>query len=537
MVMRVGGLASGMDIDGLVEKLMQAEKAPLNKLYQNKQKYEWQRDAYRDVNKELKAFDEYIQKNMMYKKDFAKKNVVSSNSAVSATPTTAQNGQTLNIDNIEQLARAGNTKSTNTAIAAGTAGTTKLSELNGGAGITPGTVELSVLQTDGSYKDVSLTFSANDTIDDVISKLKNGEDGKGTGLNAFYDKESGKISISTRATGAGKEFKEATPDGANPGDYTFTSTTASVVVKAGDSFFNQLGFATNDLRDPANQEGASVGKGLITNGENAKLTVNGMEIERQTNTFELDGFNVTLNNTFNGVGSQPISLTTKTDTDNMVDKIKKFVETYNGLIESLNSQVKEKKHRDYAPLTDEQKKDMEEKEIEAWEEKAKSGILRSDSIIQSVLGNMRTDMYSKGSGSSKEFDMLFKIGVTTSSKTSENGKLEIDEDKLRAAIEKDPDAVYELFTGTTENPGIADRLQKSIKTATIQIEKKAGKADSVNNTFNLGLTLNDTETRINNWKTKLANIEERYWKQFTAMENAINKANQQSASLFSGQTQ
>lgn len=535
MVMRVGGLASGMDIDSLVEKLMQAEKAPLNKLYQNKQKYEWQRDAYRDVNKQLKSFDDYIQKNMMYKKDFAKKNVVSSNSAVSATPTTAQNGQTLNIDSVEQLARSGNAIGQDK-IAAGTEGTKKLSEVI--SGITPGEVKMSVLQTDGTYKDVTLNFSASDTIDDVISKLKNGEDGKGTGLNAFYDKNTGKISISTRATGAGETYKKAVPNDAKPGEITYFDTKASVVIKEdNNNFFGGLGFATQDLRNPEDREGPSVGKGLITNGENAKLTVNGMEIERQTNTFELDGFNVTLNNTFNGAGAQPISLTTKTDTDNMVDKIKKFVETYNGLIESLNSQVKEKKYRDYAPLTDEQKKEMEEKEIEAWEEKAKSGILRSDSIIQSVLGNMRTDMYSKGSGSSKEFDMLYKIGITTSSKTSDNGKLEIDEDKLRAAIEKDPDAVYELFSGTTENPGIADRLQKSIKTATIQIEKKAGKAGSVNNTFNLGLTLNDTETRINNWKTKLANIEERYWKQFTAMEQAINKANQQSSMLFAGQTQ
>ena len=104
------------------------------------------------------------------------------------------------------------------------------------------------------------------------------------------------------------------------------------------------------------------------------------------------------------------------------------------LIESLNSQVKEKQYRDYTPLTDEQKKEMEEKEIEAWEVKAKSGLLRGDTIIQSVLSNMRSNMYSKGSGSSTEFDMLFKIGITTSSKTSDNGKLEIDEDKLRAAI-------------------------------------------------------------------------------------------------------
>lgn len=536
MVMRIGGLASGMDIDSMVEKLMQAEKVPLNKLYQNKQKFEWQRDAYRDVNKKLKSFDEYIQKNMMYKKDFAKKNVVSSNSAVSAIPTSAQNGQTLNIENVTKIAKSGSTIGSGV-IAAGTAGTTKLSELNGGAGISAGEVNMSVLQTDGTYKDVKMTFSASDTIDNVIEKIKNGDDGKGTGLNAFYDKESGKISISTRATGKGSEEVSYSIPSDNPGqDPTTFNAKASAIITSGEEFFAGLGFAQ--------------GKALITNGENAKLTVNGMDIERQTNTFEVDGFNVTLNSTYNpkeydNLGNEisktnqvaPITLTTKTDTDNMVNKIKEFVETYNGLIESLNSQIREKKHRDFTPLTDEQKKDMSEKEIEAWEEKAKSGLLRSDSIIQSVLGNMRTDMYSKTSGSSTEFDMLFKIGITTSSKTSENGKLEIDEDKLRAAIEKDPDAVYEMFTGPAGNPGIADRLQKSIKTATIAIEKKAGKADSVNNTFNLGLRLNDTETRITAWKTKLANIEQRYWKQFGAMESAINKANQQSSMLFSGQTQ
>ena len=66
MVMRIGGLASGMDIDSLVEKLMTAEKAPLNKLYQRKQTYEWQRDAYRDVNKQLQAFDKYIADNIRF---------------------------------------------------------------------------------------------------------------------------------------------------------------------------------------------------------------------------------------------------------------------------------------------------------------------------------------------------------------------------------------------------------------------------------------------------------------------------------------
>ena len=534
MVMRIGGLASGMDIDGLVEKLMQAEKAPLNKLYQNKQKYEWQRDAYRDVNKELKAFDEYIQKNMMYRRDFAKKNVVSTNNAVSATAISAQNGQTLNIDKVSQLAKAGNTSGGSGVIPAGTDGNTKLSEL----GIQPGTVKMSVLQTDGKLKEVDLTFTNDDTINSVISKLKDG-----TGLNAFYDTNSGQISISTRATGAGENVLLGKLED-NSSEDTIVNGSASVIIESGANFFNSLGFSTATLYDENGMETIDNGRrSLISNGQNAKVTINGLEIERQSNTFEVDGFNVTLNSTYNrnpieGEEALPITLTTKTDTDNMMDKIKQFVDTYNGLIESLTSKTKEKKFRDFPPLTDEQKKDMEEKEIELWEEKAKSGLLRSDSIVQSALSKMRADMYSKGSGSNTEFDMLFKIGITTSDKTSDNGKLVIkDEEKLRAAIEKDPDAVFELFSGTLDNPGIADKLQKSIKNVTVDIEKKAGKADSVNNTFNLGRSLNDVEDRITNWKRKLEGIEQRYWKQFTAMETAINKANQQSSMFFAGQTQ
>ena len=519
MVTRVGGLASGMDIDSIVEKLMTAEKAPLNKLYQNKQKYEWQRDAYRNVNTQLKAFEDSIIKNVLYKKDINKTIVSSTNTAISATPTTASSGQTLSIDSVSQLAKAGNSVGGGgSAISAGTAKTTKLSDLNGGAGISAGVIELSVLQTDGSFKDVTVTINNDDTIDNVISKLKNGDDGKGTGLNAFYDQNSGKISLSTKATGEGKTFNYSVQDLANPDeDPTDVAVKASVFVRSGEDFFAQLGFEDS--------------KGLVKNGANAKVTINGLEIERQSNTFEVDGFNVTLNNTYDGTNSQPITLTAKTDVNNMVDKIKAFVETYNGLIQSLTSLTKEQKYRDYAPLTDEQKKEMEEDEIKKWEEKAKSGLLRNDSIIQNALAKMRSDLYSKGGSTNPEMNMLLQIGITTSSSYTDNGKLMIDEDKLRAAIEKDPDAVANIFSGTTENPGLADKMRTTLKAATADIEKKAGKASSVNATFNIGRTLTSVEDSITNWKKKLEDIEDRYWKQFTAMENAISKANNQS-SLF-----
>ena len=105
MVMRVGGLASGMDIDALVEKLMSAERVPLNKLQQKKQTYEWQRDAYRGVNTKLKTFDTYVADNLVLKTLNSKTATVSNSNLVSATATGKASG-TLSIEGVSHLAKA-----------------------------------------------------------------------------------------------------------------------------------------------------------------------------------------------------------------------------------------------------------------------------------------------------------------------------------------------------------------------------------------------------------------------------------------------
>lgn len=521
MVMRIGGLASGMDIDSIVEKLMQAEKAPLNKLYQAKQKYEWQRDAYRDVNKKLKAFDDFLLGDMTLQKDMYKKTVQSSNAAVSAIPTTATNGQTFSIDSVSKLATSG--KGTGT-LSPGKVETTKLSELDPSLTGTQN-IKLEVLQNDGTMKSVQMSFSSDSSISDIVSELNNKH-----GINAFYDKTSGQLAIASNATGKG-EFYQDTTGGVVVGQGgTVTGTVtgsgfASIFVSEGMEVFSALGYQD---------------KFLAKDGENAELTINGAKIERSSNTFDLNGFKVTLNDTYNG--SQPITLTTKTDSDNMVDKIKKFVETYNGLVESFTATTKETKYRDFPPLTDEQKEDMSEDEIKVWEQKAKSGTLRGDSLVRTALSGMRSIMYGNGGngdGSANDrelMDTLYKMGITTSNKMSDNGKLVIDENKLRATIEADPDAVFQTFSNIDpNNQGIVQKLRASIDGTIKNIEKKAGRADAVNQSFNIGRNIVSAENRIDTWKAKLGAIESRYWKQFSAMETAINKANQQSSIFATGQ--
>jgi len=241
--------------------------------------------------------------------------------------------------------------------------------------------------------------------------------------------------------------------------------------------------------------------------------------------------------------AQAVTMTSTTNIDDMVNKIKEFVATYNGLIKDFNDQLKESKYRDYTPLTSEQKEEMSENEIKLWEEKAKSGMLRGDTLIREGLSSMRALVYQSNPGIDSKYNSLFSIGITTTKNYNDGGTLEIDETKLRKVLEEDPDAVERLFKNsegkeqdtvngqTVDTRGYLQKLRSSMKTFEINIEKKAGRSSMTDNQYTLGKNLIDTESRIDTWKTKLESIEARYWKQFTAMEQAINKANSQS-SLF-----
>lgn len=245
--------------------------------------------------------------------------------------------------------------------------------------------------------------------------------------------------------------------------------------------------------------------------------------------------------------TSPVSITSTTNVDDIISKIKDFVNTYNGLIKELNDLIKESKYRDYPPLTEAQRKEMDEKEIELWEEKAKSGLLRSDSIIREGISKMRALLYeSNPAVSNPKYNTLFSIGITTSKNYNDGGTIEIDENKLRKALEEDPDAVAALFTNygkkddtiiengvekTVDTRGYLQKLREEMTNIKNKIEKKAGRTTMTANQYTLGKTLTDIESRIKTWKDKLITIEQRYWKQFTAMEQAINKANMQ-ASLF-----
>ncbi|EIJ80540.1 flagellar capping protein [Bacillus methanolicus PB1] len=510
--MRIGGLASGMDIDQIVGDLMKAERIPLDKLYQKKQIFEWQRDAYREVNKQLADFDTYLFNNFMLSSNFYKKTATSSNEAALSVKALSSSYDSTNSITISQLATAATGVSNEVTAASST---TTLGE-EGLAADT--TITIAALQSDGTYKEEAITFKTTDTFADVAKKLNQ----SGLKINAIFDDGSKKLGISTRTTG--------TVD-------TDTIDKAEVYVKSatGDDIFSTIfGFSTG-----IDQNGTAGVTSLANGGKNAKFNLNGLDMERQLNTFTINGMEYTLK----AVTATPVTVTSSTDVDGMIAKIEEFVNKYNELIGSLNDKIREKRYRDYPPLTDEQKKEMSEKEIDLWEEKAKSGMLRGDSIISNGLSQLRHDLYSRVQGIGENvIDTLSELGITTTNDISQGGKLVIDKDKLRKALESDPEKVVQTLTKSgdkdvdgkviPETRGIVQRLRDTVKNVTKNIEDKAGKPTFTDDQFSIGKQLRDVGSRISDFQRRLQDIENRYWKQFTAMEQAIQRANQQSSFLM-----
>lgn len=516
--MRVGGLASGMDIDALVEKLMQAERVPLDRTFQQKQKYEWQRDAYRGINTKMSTMHTYMLDKMTMSTSLKPSVASSSNDKLVAVGSSGGSGQ-LTIESVSQLAKSARAVGTVSQTTNGETATksTKLSEL----GIEPGSISFKAITKDGELADkyTEINIHGNMTIDNLISNINNSN----AGVTALF--EGGKLSITAKNTGT-------TQDG---NDIVFKNDSNSLAT------MEKLGLYTPTGSETA--ENITVG----ASGQNAKFTINGIEAERTSNNFVVSGFDITLKETFNKPGDinqvKPIELSSRVDTKAMKTQIEDFVTKYNELVDSLTSQMKEKSYRDFPPLTDAQRKDMSEEEQKQWDEKAKSGLLRNDSILRDSLSKMREALLGTVGGlDDSSMNTLAKIGITTTKNYNDGGKLEINHDKLDAALAKDPDQVYKLFAqqgevktnpdGTkTDTRGISERLRVAMKSTIDDIERKAGKTTSTNEDFTLGKKIKASNKRMDELQAKLKDIEARYWKQFTAMEKAIQKANEQ-AGMF-----
>ncbi|OAS85837.1 MULTISPECIES: flagellar filament capping protein FliD [Metabacillus] len=337
----------------------------------------------------------------------------------------------------------------------------------------------------------------SDSLDSVLSKISSSD----AGLSAYYDTFTDQVTLTRKETG---DFNEA-----------------------GNEIITTPGFLNNILR---------FGSGSETGGDNAVFTVNGLSTERTSNTFDMNGVTFTLKDKL--LSTEPsISINVANDTNKVVENITKFVNSYNELIEKIQTKVNEEKYKDYLPLTDTEREGLSEKQQEKWEEMARSGLLRRDSLLSGLLSKMRTDFYSPVSNATVDSNVkqLSSIGITTTSNYLEGGKLVINEDELRKAIEENPESVEKLFTSsgsTSGEQGILNRLYDSLTNTMDSIKTKAGNLNATNDTFTLGKNLNRITDQMDRFEDRLTQVENRYWAQFTAMEKAIQKSNSQMSYLM-----
>lgn len=268
-------------------------------------------------------------------------------------------------------------------------------------------------------------------------------------------------------------------------------------------------------------------------GKNAIIKVNGTNVTNNTNNFTIDGTSFDVSNLAEGAAS--VSVTTTKDTTKATDAVKKFVEDYNALVDNLYSSVRTKYDKDYPPLTEEQRADMSDKDIEAWEKKAKVGLLYQDTTINKFLTTLRSAV----NGVSSSGYSLPDMGITVSSNYLDFGKLQINETKLKTALDADADKVQKFFTNTTD--GLATKVTSALNGAVNtngaakgSLVLLAGVSNTSSATENIiSKQLKSFKDLIDTLQTKYEDEQERYWKQFTTLEKTMSSYNSQSQWLTS----
>jgi flagellar hook-associated protein 2 len=286
---------------------------------------------------------------------------------------------------------------------------------------------------------------------------------------------------------------------------------------------------------------------LVQNGQDAIVKLDGVSLRQGSNTFTVSGVTYTLKSTsFVDSANNPIptSIGVQPDIDKTIANVQSFVDSYNSFMALIQKELKEDKYADFAPLTDAQKADMKDSEIKAWEDKAKSGTLRRDPILTQMATNLRASFSDSIKGLTGKYQSAIDIGIGTgkyfdddgkiTTEASNGGKIYVDEDDLRKALEADPDIVFKIFgtPGDTQgSEGVANRLYDQMQVSLSRLRTEAGTPNVTDTTSNMAKSIASYKDQLYDMNDRLAQVEARYYKQFDAMETALNNLSKQSAWL------
>lgn len=271
--------------------------------------------------------------------------------------------------------------------------------------------------------------------------------------------------------------------------------------------------------------------------QDAKITLNNADFTSSSNVFNING--LTIKAMAKTADGETLSINTDTDTQGIYDKIKDFLTDYNSIINELTSLYNADSAKGYEPLTDDEKESMSDKEVEKWETKIKDSILRNDSTVGGVMNAMTTAMMKSYTINGKSYS-LSSFGIHTqgylNAAKNEQYAYHIDgdeddtitsgnTDKLMDMINNNPEDLEEFMKQLTS--GLYSALDSKMKSTTLS------SAYTIYNDKQMTKEYNNYTTEIKEWETKISDLEDRYYKQFSNMETQLAKMQSSTSSISS----
>lgn len=498
MTIRITGMNSGLDTDAIITELVSAYKAKGDKYVKSQTKLSWTQDLWKSLNTKIfnfyKSLDKLRLGTSVKKKttvsDPAKATVTAGSNAVSGTQslkiTNLATGGYITGDELKKGDSGEKVTADDTLSSLGYSGS--------------GKITLKGLKPVEGSEDLEIDVTSSTTIKDVIKQINESN----TGVKASFDAENQRIFLSSTKTGEGTD----------------------IVLEGDTAAIKSLGLDIPE--DDARR----------IKGEDAKIELNGATYTSSSNTFKVNGLTIQANAVTGE--NEKLTITTDTDTQGMYDNIKEFISSYNDLINELSTYYNADSAKGYEPLTSDEKEAMSDSEVAEWEKKIKGSLLRRDSTLSGIMSAMTTAMSTTVSVNGKNYGLanlgIKTLGYFVSSKNEKNA-FHIDgdsddtassenEDKLMAMLNSDPEAVTEIIKG------VASKLYKNLDDK-LKGSTTLKSAYTVYNDKEMAKSYSDYTTKIKEWNKKVAEIEDSYYKKFSAMEVALGKLQSQMSSFTS----
>lgn len=538
MPIRITGLNSGLDTEAIISELVSAYRTKEEKYQKAQTKLSWKQDAWKDLNIKVRSLYDNIS-NLRFTSAWTMKKTTVSDSTkatVTAAGSCVNGTQTLKIKQLAKGTYITGGEISNTSAGTAPTSATKLSEL----GYTGSGGDIQVKDSSGNVvKTVSVT--GNTTIKDLVSALNGAGDTK-----ASFDATNKRIFMTSNKTGEQNAFSL-------DGDADILKTVGL-----------------------SKEGGAS-----IVDAQDSEIELNGAKFTSANNTYTVNGLTI---DCLAETGNSEISITTSVDTQSMYDQVKSFLSQYNSLMKEMYSLYNADSAKGYEPLTDSEKDQMTDTEVEKWEEKIKAALLRRDDTLVGIMSTMKNAMstsYYIYNGNAVTYDSdkqyykcngnaiknsdgsyvtsasqlklwasangakkysLSSFGIKTEAyatmtANSSQDAYHIDgdaddsvsknnSDVLMNMLSSDPDTVSSFMKQLTS--GLYSAIDTKMKSV-----KGLSSSYTIYNDIEMAREYSDYTDTISKWEDKLTDLEDSYYKKFAAMESALASLQSQSSSLSS----